>query len=223
MKRFHSKILVWYMIILIAGCKNFHGPTEPIYTSSGGGGSISVAASDWEITNSYKMSGPPSPSSQGGWYVDLPNSGSGLLGYVQTPYRATGLQHKTLIVTFEVESDAATQYDATGSGDSNPAYMCLFIERRGDTLYNDNYRWWAGDAQRYQLGSADNRRYVISAELSYQNWTNVRRQTSPAEFEATLNDLGNVGITFGGASFYGHGVSVRSGHARVHVIEVSIR
>jgi hypothetical protein len=48
---------------------------------------------------------------------------------------------------------------------------------------------------------------VVEEALTPDRWTSVGGQTDPAGFQALLNDLENVGFTFGG-QFAGHGVYV---------------
>jgi len=59
-----------------------------------------------------------------------------------------------------------------------------------------------------------NGEYTMTVRLSPDQWTNVEGERSGAGFAKTLKRVDNIGLTFGGGCFFGHGVSVTGGTAR---------
>ena len=58
-----------------------------------------------------------------------------------------------------------------------------------------------------------NGEYAMTVRLSPDQWTNVEGERSGAGFAKTLKRVDNIGLTFGGGCFFGHGVSVTGGTA----------
>jgi hypothetical protein len=54
----------------------------------------------------------------------------------------------------------------------------------------------------------------MTIKLSPDQWTNVEGEPSPSGFAETLKNMGNIGLTFGGGCFFGHGVNVSGVPAR---------
>ena len=60
-------------------------------------------------------------------------------------------------------------------------------------------------------------------------WTSVfgeKANASPAAtagFQQAMANIGNVGFSFGGGCFYGHGVRVRGGRARFAVTNYAVK
>jgi len=69
----------------------------------------------------------------------------------------------------------------------------------------------------------------LVAPLNAAQWSSVlgKKGTDSAVatqgFEAALADLGNVGMTFGGGCFFGHGVFVTGGTARFIATGYAVR
>jgi hypothetical protein len=141
--------------------------------------------------------------------MTFPNT-PGSVHYVQTPFRATSA-HQKISITFRISSSSDAVYNGRVDPDAwDPATFHVFLERRGDDLTKEYFRWWAAEGV-YVLGSQDNSVVTIEIPLSADKWISVFGHHNEAEFSNTLKDLGWVGITFGGSNFYGHGVNMRSG------------
>ena len=54
----------------------------------------------------------------------------------------------------------------------------------------------------------------MTVKLSPDQWTNVVGKRSSWGFAKTRKNMGNIGVTFGGGCFFGHGVNVSGGSAR---------
>lgn len=181
---------------------------------------VSLDPDNWYIFYSAGMPAHPAPDPEGAWSFDFPSSETGgHVNYVETPFNATTALHN-VTVTFLVEDNAA-QYVVTDTTDHLPATCRLLIEQQNDNLSNPNGRWWA-QASMYDLGSQDNQILTISVPLTSDQWTNVEGQYDAQAFSQALENIGWVGVTFGGQYFAGHGVSVSSGSAKYILIDYSI-
>jgi len=103
----------------------------------------------------------------------------------------------------------------------SPAHVRLFFQERGDDLSGDDalqyYRWWQNKGA-YELASGE---AILSVPLTDPSqWSSVFGRTGDedsaalAGFRQAIANIGNVGFTFGGGCFYGHGVNVVNGTAR---------
>jgi hypothetical protein len=54
----------------------------------------------------------------------------------------------------------------------------------------------------------------MTVEIAPDQWTNVEGERSRSGFTEILKNMGNIGLTFGGGCFFGHGVNVSGGTAR---------
>jgi hypothetical protein len=182
---------------------------------------ISQSAADWLFM--HGSGNPPLQQEPSGILAfNIPNAPAAL-GYLQTPARLTTAP-QAISLTFRVEAtnavyNAAIFSSTNNSTDSNPATFHPFLERSGDDLTKENYRWWPDIF--YVFGSADNQTITLQIPLTSEHWTNVFGQHNAAEFSATLRDLGYVGMTFGGHNFDGHGIQMTSGLARFVLLDYS--
>jgi hypothetical protein len=130
------------------------------------------------------------------WYFDFPQA-PGSVHYVTRKAFETG--RNVIRMRFRIEGDA--EFKPTEG--SARAAVRLMIQRRGDTYSWDkaSYRFWSRPVQ---LAPGE---FAVKEALTPDRWTNVGGQTDPAGFQALLNELENVGFTFGG-QFAGHGVYV---------------
>lgn len=202
------------------------------FTGCGGGGFtvpdgqpvkadvISLDPQAWYIPCGQLVPEHPSTSGDGAWAIEIPNSG-GSLQYVQTPFRAS-TRHNLLSITFRIDANGAAYNGRVHPDAWDPATIRLFIERRGDDLRKEFYRWWAS-GHAYVLGSKDNTVVTIEVPLSPDYWTSVYGHHDAAEFTATLNDIGYVGITFGGSNYFASGVNMQGSKATFTLIDFQIR
>jgi len=182
---------------------------------------VSLAPQNWYIY--YSAGLPPSPNaeSEGAWSFDIPSSQTGgHVNYVQTPFNVATTPHD-VSATFRVESNAP-QYEVLDSSDILPATIHIFFEQQGDDLVNPNGRWWA-QAGGYNLGSHENQTVTFSVSFTADQWTNVDGQFSPQEFPAALQNIGWIGLSFGGQYFWGHGVALGSGNAKFVLIDFQVK
>lgn len=183
---------------------------------------VSLEPRNWYFFYSAGVPAHPSFDREGAWAFEFPSSeNGGHVNYLQTPFWATRTPTR-VSVTFKVESQAAV-YDVLDPTDHPPATFHLFFEQKNDNLANPNGRWWADPSQYiYDFGSQDGQTITFRAPLTPDVWGNVNGQMDAQAFSAALNNIGWVGITFGGQYFAGHGVAVSSGSAKYILIDYRV-
>jgi hypothetical protein len=184
---------------------------------------VNVASLDpqnWYIYYSAEMSSHPSADPKGAWSFEFPSSEvGGHVNYVQTPFNATTTLHNVTAI-FRIESDTP-RYKVMDSSDILPATVHIFFEQQNDDLVDPNGRWWA-TASLYNLGSQDNTTITFVVPLTPDQWSNVHGKRDPNSFYAALGNVGWIGMTFGGQSFFGHGVALTSGSAKYILVDLNV-
>lgn len=181
---------------------------------------VSLQATDWYIFYSEGVGDHPSPTNDGAWCFDFPPA-PGSVHYVQTPYRWTA-QHQFVQMTYKIATSPDAVFNAELSpGCTGRATLHLFLERRGDDLVNEYYRWWSNPIAQV-LESSPNTVVTLTVPLTSDNWTNVLGHHDEGQFQQALGNLGWVGLTFGCETYFGHGVNMASGTARFLMIDYRI-
>ena len=88
-----------------------------------------------------------------------------------------------------------------------------------DDLYGASNRFWSNPVAVVLVPGE----YTMIVELSPDQWTNVEGERSASSFAETLKNMGNIGVTFGGGCFFGHGVNVSSGTARFNMTRFELK
>ncbi len=174
----------------------------------------------WSIFYSSGM--PPSPSqfNGGAWAFEFPSfQAGGHVNYVQTPFRQTTTLH-SVVITFRVESNQPT-YVVIDPTDITPATFHVFFEQQNDDLIEPNGRWWASPG--YNLGSQDNQTLTFTIPLTSGHWSNVDGLSDPGDFAAAWQNVGWMGITFGGQYYWGHGVALAGGTAQFILVDFEVQ
>jgi hypothetical protein len=211
----HSPICVALGLASLSfiGCAVSAPPNIPPHEAN----AASLDPHDWYIFYSANMPSHPSVDSGGAWSLELPIGGH--VNYVQTPFNTTTPMHN-LVLTFRVESDTP-QYEVADSTDILPTTVHLFFEQQNDDLRDPNGRWWA-TASKYDLGSQDNTPIRLTVPLTPDQWTNVYGERDPNAFYGALDNVGWIGVTFGGQYFFGHGVALRQGTAKYVLVDLKV-
>jgi hypothetical protein len=198
----------------------------------GNGGSTmsSMQASAWSILWSKGLPDHPVPMGAAGWYFDFPTDPTypgcitgdscSHVGYITQSY--SGLAQHLVSMTFRIETTGSPMFQYDISSDNQmlvgaPAYVTLMLQKQDDDYGTDFSRWWTTYQYRGELKAGE---YTLTVPLDPANWSSVfghGANTSPATlqgFHDALNNLGHVGMTFGGGCCAGHGVMVTGGTAR---------
>jgi hypothetical protein len=187
--------------------------------------SVSMNAGAWWFLYSPTMPAHPSAHPDF-WSFDFPAQDG--VHYLVQP--VSGYASSTVRVTFRIETTGSPFFDwrtAPNNICDNPASVRLYLQRRGDDMSaaKEFFRWWSNPVA-YTLAPGAGELVV---PLDPAQWSSVlgKKGTDSAAarlgFEAALADLGNVGMTFGGGCYYGHGVFVTGGTARFIATEYEVR
>jgi hypothetical protein len=129
-----------------------------------------------------------------------------------------------LTMTFQIVTTGAPVFNwDLESGNNctsncNPGTVRFLLEHAGDQcLCTDGYRWWFDTGIPLAQGT-----YTYTAPFNYLQWTGVYGEIDQATFYATLTNMGQIGVTFGGGYFYGHGLSVSGGTAEMVITSFAI-
>ena len=190
------------------------------FCESAAANQISLLPEVWEIRFSYDM--PNRPYAHGpGWAFDFPigsncsaKNGCPGVHYITTKYITPIPAHAVLILSFEIEADSSSVFnfklEKDNACDGAPASVRAILQRADDDLYGASNRFWSNPAS-VVLAPGE---HTMTVELSLDQWTNVEGERSESGFAEILKNMGNIGVTFGGGCFFGHGVNVSGGGAR---------
>jgi hypothetical protein len=192
-------------------------------------GGLPLDPGAWDIRYSPSMPAHPA-ADRNGWSFDFPDCGGRSacsVNYVTT--RVDMAASQSIKATFAVTINGPVQFHYKLERDNtcdSPARVRLFIQRKGDDLTGakEFWRWWSNPVS-LQLGSGAGE---LTAALAPSEWLSVfgkRGDASAAAregFQLALREIGNVGFTFGGGCFYGHGVNITGGTARFTLTGFSV-
>ncbi len=203
---------------------------------------ISLAPNAWNIRYSPTM--PAHPKANGkhiaGWYFNFPVYNGPLtdcnethlcpgVHYVTTPHPASIPENHNLVVTFRVATTGNPTFNYKLMPNNtciSPAKVRPFLQIKNDDMVSENNRWWANPVT-YELGASGD--VTLTIPLTLDKWSNVYGHfgnysaDSAAGFRNVLSHMGNIGFTFGGGCFFGHGVNVSGGTAQFIVTSYSIQ
>jgi hypothetical protein len=213
-----KKFLATILLSLLLGC----GGGVQLLTSTPD--VVSTDPNNWNIQYSTNMPIHPMASSFGAWEFDFPIT-PGSVNYVTVPYFQT-IAHTQISMTFEIVTIGNVTYNLSDPTVYPPESVRLFFQECGDNLSAQGpyaaYRWWSYPLS-YNLGTADNTIVTLTVPLvRANNWVDVYNVGTDAGFQGALNNLCDVGMTFGGLGGLGHGVSVTGGTAKFVLISYSI-
>lgn len=178
-------------------------------------------AKAWSILYSPGMPQHPASRPGGGWYFDFPRPPNSV-NYVLAAVNMAASSHvEASILVATTESPVFVYNFQPDNTCVYPAHVRFLLQERGDDLSGRNgkqyFRWWSNSAA-YQLASGAKNLRVSLTDLS--QWTSVFGEKANASaaaaagFRQGMANLGNVGFSFGGGCFFGHGIGVSGGAAR---------
>jgi hypothetical protein len=188
-----------------------------------------ASASDWNILYSQNMPAHPSVVPNG-WAFDFPKGEDFCkvkekncpgVHYVTTSYRRVIRKGATVVIKGRIEVTGTPIFnyhlEPSNTCDSTPNAHAL-LQRKNDDMVSPDNRYWSNPIT-IPLVPGD---FSVSIPIREGQWTNVDGKLNKSGFNKTLKNIGNIGLTFGGGCFFGHGVSVRDGTARFVVTSFAI-
>ncbi len=210
---------VWIsiMAMLIAVPANADPPPPPAYSPD-----IDLTASVWQTFTGGSANVPLYNDANGGLYLDfpvMPNADCKTsetvpcdsINYLFTTHVPTSIRG-ALVITMTVETAGTPQFEYTGSSAGSPASVRAFFWSHYENYSNWN-RWWSRDIK-FDLAPGT---VTLNIPLEPQNFGTVYGQLGTEDerrFYRSLDDVGAIGVTFGGGNHAGHGVFVTGGAAR---------
>jgi len=197
---------------------------------------VTLSAKSWllldcDVSGDYCYNNDPSiavlsNSPSGNLQFTFPNPSTGTANYLTIPWRASLSKYSTMTITVQTVALSGSpifDFNLQGTDDGpHPASVRPYIQYVNDNGTGESYankEWWADDPYSYTLDEFGVMTITVPlTELSV--WSNESGQTadsSPAETAAFQNVLahpGQIGMTFGGGWFYGHGITVEYGTAQ---------
>ena len=219
----HPNAMKWFVLtfaLSLTAC----GSIEPTVTD------VSMKAGDWDILYSYGMPARPIGANVG-WFFSFPEGRDKCVSkkdancpsvhYVTTKY--TGTINKGAVIhiegKIEADPDVVWNYHFEKANLCNaPANTHVMLQIKNDDLIASDGRYWGSPVGLTLVKGP----FTLSIPLTEGNWTNVDGGFNKDGFDKVLKNMGNVGFTFGGGCFFGHGVSVSGGKAKFYVTSFTI-
>jgi hypothetical protein len=182
---------------------------------------LSMDSKRWEVR--YGRSWPastPARESEGEWSFQFPDISEGrAVGYVTQSTNLGYLRANALIARFRIEMSSGAEFDhRTEEFNTSdfPSHVRFLLQRGASLTSNPHDRWWSNPiAIKLEHGE-----FVLRVPLTPDQWTNVYAQRGNADasslkgFQLALDQIGQIGFTFGGGFFFGHGLRVKNGTAK---------
>lgn len=189
---------------------------------------LSLRHEAWSIRFSQGM--PPRPAlADVGWSFDFPRGSEcetkhncPSVHYVTTPYRKPIPADATLVIAFRIVTQGQVKFNhrlEAANTCSSHATVRAFLQRADDDLYAANGRFWSNPVATILAPGS----FIMAIKLRPDQWTNVDGERDRKGFETLLGNVGDIGITFGGGCFFGHGVNVEGGSAKFVMSGFAIR
>jgi hypothetical protein len=196
-----------------------------------GGVSVPITASKWQLWN-RAVNRLPIYSVTGGIGFNFevsqlpdPNAGPTWDGYFVTPVKNVSLTGSEIVVTFQINaSSTGVQWNFKSdsfNGGNAPANFHVYVQTKEGSggsckeLFSicnpPQLRWWSNPVS---FTLTDTGGIIeLHVPVTPENWseTDGVQATDPVFYPYWVQTMANpkwVGITFGGGSFFGHGVNV---------------
>ncbi len=161
----------------------------------------------------------PSVHPNGGVYFDFPDIAVGIAGYFTNLVGYVYLKGKSLRARFAIETEGPVEFDHKTEPFNTsdfPAHVRFYFQDAGGISPNELGRWWSNQkAVKLEQGE-----FELEVPLTPNQWSSVYGKSgdfseeTKKRFYRTIETPAEIGFTFGGGSFYGHGVRTKNGKAR---------
>jgi hypothetical protein len=204
---------------------------------------LSLAPNFWNIHGRFVPTAYSPTAIPVGWQMSFPLDAAGncpgaacvAVGYVTTPYTLP-ITGSAITITHQVTATPGTVFNAR-TEDSNNCYnnkgvlqthFSFILDRSGDAAlgFPDGYRWFSPANSVPMMPTNSIASHTVSLDPS--NWIGVYGQTGNssatalAAFKATIANMGNIGLVFGGGCFAGHGVYLDAGSGTFNLLGIAI-
>ena len=158
-------------------------------------------------------------------FVAGTNEGSiNYLYNTRPPQNLLGASALSVSVAVQTTGAPAFNYQLeSGNTCVTPATARPFIWAN-DNDFGEFSRWWS-DPTAFTLADGSQ---TMTIPLTPERWSSVfgklgtYDEASLAGFNAALENVSSLGLTFGGGCFFGHGVNVSNGTARFILLDYSV-
>ena len=130
-----------------------------------------------------------------------------------------------ITITYAIEViDGTPDFVAMETNNTpNSGTVGIMLRRSTDTSKEHHRFWYKAPGTRVNLEPGT---YTITAPCNdLVNWSSVygkSASTVPSSFASLLANLRDIALTFGGGSFYGHGVRVYGGNIKFTVVSATV-
>ena len=196
---------------------------------------VSLSPADWFFRGSPGMGLHP-VAAPVGWKFDFPShprtqcnvSICSQVHYVTTAYTKPMASTSSISMTLSITASPGAVFDyhtEASNTCAGSATVRLYFQQQGDdlTMADATYRWWSNPSS-FVLAPTDGP-VSLTVPLQGEKWTAVNGMSGvqqPNGFAAALAHPANIGLTFGGGCFFGHGVFIDGGTATLTVTGFSI-
>ncbi len=182
---------------------------------------------DWRILYGKGMPLLPSNEAEGGWSFQFPDIQAGHVSYLTQKVFPGYLRAHTLVARIRIETEGDVRFDYKTQSNNTceyPAHVRFYLQKGAALSYNPLDRWWSNPiAIELREGS-----FELRVPVSPEQWSNTAGQagnlsaTTIKGFKTALENLDQIGFTFGGGCFFGHGVRTENGSARFVLEDIGI-
>jgi hypothetical protein len=143
--------------------------------------------------------------------------------YVTTKYNGIINKGAMIYIEGKIEADPTVVWNYHLGQAANrcdtPASAHVMLQIKNDDLTTSDGRYWSNPVGL----TLTNGPFALNILVTESNWTNVYGGFNKDGFDKLLKNMGNIGFTFGGGCFFGHGVSVSGGKAKFYVTSFTIK
>jgi hypothetical protein len=204
---------------------------------------LSLAPNFWKIYGRFVPTEYNPTAASNGWQFSFPldavhncpGAACVAVGYVTTPYTLP-ITGRSITITYQVMATPGTVFNARTEDDNNcynnesvlQTHFSFILARSGDAAlgFPDGCRWFSPANSVLMMPTNSVASYTVS--LGPSNWIGVYGQTGNssatalAAFKATIANMGNIGLVFGGGCFAGHGIYLDAGSATFNLLRIVI-